>query len=423
MVSRNSPAAKPPVKKSPKANKPSGSTADHSKPSSKTPPKDESEAAKTSSKPKAAKLQEPEVVYHKIEVKYHTAENPLTADMAKKYLGWTTTGFDKNHSLLDLDGNKVWLNNNLKNRPVTRAQYETIKQDILHGRWVFNGDSMVVSKYGNTVQCQHRLIALVLADQTWQKQQGQYSKWWPTPPALTCIVVRGTEETPNVINTYDTGKPRTLADAIYQSHYFSDKDKIQRGNACRATDYAIRMLWHRTGADDNAFTPRRTMAESMNFLERHSRVLEMVNHVLEENDKQSLTRYLSPGYFSALAYLMAASDTERQNDEKTGYIDVLTPDESNINFDRWDQAQQFICLIGQQNKKFEALKEIYGEWIDEGVSLNMKLCCLIKTWSLWIAGEPITPDAIRPKTKTNGEGIKELIEHPSVGGIDFRTEF
>src|SRR4051794_37109554 len=55
-----------------------------------------------------------------------------------------------------LDANKL-------NRPLTSGHAERIAQQIIQGKWRFNGDTIKISEDGDVLDGQHRLFAIIEA--------------------------------------------------------------------------------------------------------------------------------------------------------------------------------------------------------------------------------------------------------------------
>lgn len=227
-----------------------------------TPPKGETPPKKTEPKTK----KEPHAItrqtlYPKIEVALCSVEtgNPLTAEKAKDLLGWVPEcgkeEFGNNFLLHDTEGRKVRCYNNGTNRPLYLPVVQTLKQEILNRRWQLNGETMIVGNTGLTLNCQHRLVALVLASQEWVKDPQKWSDW-KTEPTLDTVVVRGIDESDTVVNTMDTCKPRSLADVLYRSEFFHKLSIKDRKEAAKMLSYAIMLLWDRTGGEKKMLTLR-----------------------------------------------------------------------------------------------------------------------------------------------------------------------
>jgi hypothetical protein len=329
------------------------------------------------------------------------------------------------HHITDTKQRKIRLNNNLINRPIVLSNVASLQQEILCKRWHLNGDTIIIGEYGSIINGQHSLVALVFANQVWEDKKGQYGHLWPTAPVMEKLVVYGISEKDAVINTVDTTKPRTLADVIFRSPYFESLKQSDRRKVSKIADYAVRTLWERTGAA-NAYSPRRTHSESLDFIARHPRMLECVKHIYEENGtERRVGQYLSPGRASALMYLMAGSQTEREQEDKKGYSDLqeatdasIKPSENQINFDSWDKASEFWVLLAGGNEAFLPVRAAIADCKNEdGGNPAEFTAIIIKAWLRFNAGKPITAKELALEY-ADKDGVDVLNETPICGGID-----
>lgn len=400
----------------------------------KTKPSD-TNGKPTTSAPKLASITtvktEREVQHPKIIATVCADTQVMTADRAKKLLGWQEESenikFDEDnpHHILDTKGRKIRLTNNLCNRPFTLSNAMAWCQEVLMKRWELNGESIIVGEYGNIISGQHRAVGLIFANQIWEDKQGQYGELWPTAPVMETIIVYGIKETDKVINTVDTGKPRSLAEVIARSEHFSHYKKGDRYKLSKLTDYAVRVLWERTGAA-NAYSPRRTHAESLDFIARHPRMLEAVKHIYEENGNENLVgRYLAPGRSAALMYLMAGALTEREREDKQGYSDIaestdasIKPSELQVDFELWEKASEFWVLLAGGDANMLAVRAAISDCItakDEVVIRSTAI--MVKAWLQFVEGEKITAASLKLDLITKEEE-DYLNETPICGGID-----
>ena len=341
-------------------------------------------------------------------VKLYIGNSALTAEKAKKLLGWTAEKEEKFKSdflLKDSEGTKIRCENNVSNRPLYKSVYLTLQQEILNKRWQFNGESIIIGDEGAILNGQHTLVALVLAAQVWDSGQSKWGEVWKTEPTLDKLVVRGVSQSDYVVNTMDTCKPRTLADVIYRSKYFSDVKPKDRKTVSRITDYAIRQVWHRTGSSVNAFAPRRTHAESLAFLEDHPRLLEAVNFVFtEDTTEKKLSSLFSPGYLAGLMYLMGSSLSESPDD---------------LDWKHWGNTCDYVVKLAGDDSEVAAVRAAIATLSQEtGASKAEREAVIIKGWLNYAQEKPITADSLVLRYDTTADGIKILSETPIIGGLD-----
>jgi hypothetical protein len=257
------------------------------------------------------------IIYPTIEVFVCNGRDALTAEAAKDLLGWSETekptkDTDKDVSSI-YEGAYVTMGNNSKNRYITNSTVYEYMQDILNGKWRFNGETIVISKTGMILSGQHRLLALILADKRWHGDQKQHylEKWPDGPPIMETLLVKGIEETDDIFQTMNAGKPMGPAETLYRSEYLKKVAPAKRKAIAKMSEHAVKLTWHRTGANNDAFSPKQTNSEFMDFVSRHGKLFKAVEHIYTENtgnNKDAISgEYISPGYASSMMYLMAAS--------------------------------------------------------------------------------------------------------------------
>lgn len=359
------------------------------------------------------------VVYEKVKTKMFEGEGAMTVSQAKKLLGWEQETekkkFGGDFLITDVKGLKIRCHNNVTNRFIYGNVLDKLQQEHLRRRWRLNGETIIIGKTGLLLNGQHTLISLVLASQEWQKNREHWGEFWSAEPTMEKLVVFGISEEDETVNTMDTCKPRSLTDVIGRSGYFSDMARGPRKVAARMTDYAIRLLWHRTGVSLDAFAPRQTHAECLDFIARHERILETVKHIYEENgDEKRIQGYVSPGYASGLMYLMAAS--------KTDYAKYSAKDgrnEDSIDWKYWNKASDFWVLLAGNTEETRAVRTSLGKMVDkDGGSQSERWALLVKAWNQYAVGQPITEKSITLKYGKDEDGYPYIDECPTVGGID-----
>jgi hypothetical protein len=353
-----------------------------------------------------------------VQVITHDGNDAITLDYAKGLLGWEEETdkqkFGDDYLFKTSDGRKVRCTRNRSNRPLSRAVYETLKQEILRGRWQLNGESIIIGNRGAILNGQHRLIGFVLAVLQWITEPQQYP-CHATQPTLPTIVVYNIVEDDAVVNTLDTCKPRTLSDVLYRTAYFGSLATRPRRLACRIADYAVRLLWHRTGAVADAFGLRRTHAESLDFILRHPRLVECVQHIYEEDESGRISRCVSAGYAAGLMYLMGASATVAAT-----YHQADPPSEHDIQWEHWPHAQNFWVQLANGDKRLAAVRKYLNTLIDDehGCTNAERWAVLIRAWLLYLQNQPITTTRLALDYVTTKDGARVLDSHPLVGGID-----
>lgn len=379
--------------------------------------------ASSPKKPEPKKVEIREVLYPTIDVQLAIGPDAITAAKAKELLGWRVGSenvkLKKDHIFVrDMNGESVYMENNVINRPIYLGNVTTIKQDILQHRWQLNGETIIVGKTGQILNGQHTLIALVFACQEYEKNPGKWSHAWESEPTIEKLVVFGIDESDAVVDTIDTPKPRSLMDVVFRSSFYGNVRRKDRAVLSAMLQHAVKFVWRRTGANTDVFRPKMTHSEGIDFIERHPRILQSITHIFEENGStNSLKDLLTPGYCAALHYLMAASAT----DEDNAYWTTTNPSEELIDFSRWDKANDFWVLLAAGDPNLVAVRQAIaaGESDDYIQSTPLsKMSIIIKAWSQWIAGKVPTPKTLALDYVTNDDGVPVLSEIPDLGGID-----
>lgn len=382
---------------------------------------------KTQNKPAAAKKAAARPVLYEVpRADLHDGNTlpPIDYDLAKQLLGWEVeeqpddkgkvkNPFGKKFDL-EYSGTKVRLTNNVTNRPIYPKIIDCLKQDVLRGHWRFNGEAIIIGRTGQVLNGQHTLIMFVEAVDDWREGAERYP-FWQEEPTLVKLVVYGVEEVDEIINTMDTCKPRSLADVLYRAEYFNKLSEGARKNASRVTDYAIRMMWHKTGTHSNAFDVKRTHSESIDFLDRHAKLLAAVQHVSEEDGGGKLSKYLSLGNCAAALYLMASSNTD-----PAVYYGSDSPQESLLDFSLWDLACKFFVELASSEGpgSMKAVRDAIGKLSEAGnTSQFARLAVFAKAWEAYSEGKPITAKTVALEFEMRDE-VLHLVESPLFGGID-----
>lgn len=383
-------------------------------------------------KRKGEEAEKREIVYEKFEVKLHTFENgnPITAELAKKYVGWETeadyqarigsdkpVSFGDDYLLRDMEGNKVRCRYNTHNRRYKPEWMEELKQDVLNREWAgpynypgetVNGDTIVITREGEVIQGNHRFIGVILAAQEYHLKHEHWSEeWGGVEPFIEGLIVTGVSDNPKIARTVDNTMPRTLADTIYTSPTFADLDSDKKNEASKMMASAAQLLWERVGQGEDEWEGKQTHSAAHDFINRHPKLEIMVRHLFEENQGRRISRlHLQPGQCAAACYLMAASDTDGDV-----YRNQRPLAESGVDFKHWDKATEFFVLLGA-GPDFDPVVKVLSEIVDvDNLAGRMteKLSVLAAAWGLFKKNKPITEDAIRPETAEDFRTKKHVI--------------
>lgn len=360
-----------------------------------------------------------EVIYAQGSVRECIGNEAITNEQARQLLDWQeetkNVKFGHEALLKDHHGKKIRCYNNVTNRPLSNSNVLALRQEILRKRWRFNGEPLIIGRTALILNGQHQLVALILACQEWAANPSQWEEFWPTEPTMEKIVVFGVHESDDVVNTMDTCKPRTLADVIYRSKYFADLASKDRNAVSRMTDYAVRFMWDRTGASSDAFAVRRTHSEALDFIDRHSKILECIKHIYEENGStNTIGRFISVGYAAGLLYLMGCSTSNPETYREDS-------NESSLDWSLYDKASDFFVLLASGETELKAVSIVLTKMLsqNENVSVRERWSLLIKAWDFYSQDQPVKESNIELEYDVDKDGIKRLAEKPTIGGIDY----
>lgn len=357
-------------------------------------------------------------IYDEIYTTICEKENSLTAEDAKTLLGWCSPKEGEKYGpgdihLRDRSGTPVHCTNITQyQRRYYMGSCKDLMFEILSGHWEMNGDTITIGSQGWVLDGKHRLTSLVLASQEWERNPERYP-FWTSAPTIDVIIVFGIPESAKVVNTIGTGKSRTIADSIFASGLFNTEHRKDMGKLSKLLEHAVRLLWDRTGAREDAYNPRISHSEALDFVERHPTLLTCVRTVFQEDgDESRLAKYFPLGYLSGLMYMMATegSDTKEYR-ESTDRLETMLGEE----LPSYELADKFIAALGSKDKALSGLFTCIEKWTEEGVNRqDMKLAAIAKAWNLFKEDKPVTKLTVKLVEK---EGVSVLVDQ-GVGGID-----
>lgn len=415
-------------------------------------------------KPKTTlKTQERSVVFPKVCVGtdlQHLIPIPLeqtivTAALARRLLGWETEEqykarklkanpkakekdlmFGDKYLLLDLNGNKVQCWHNLRNRRLRMSHVKSLAQDILNGKWKFNGEALIVGKTGLGLSVQHRLIALVLAAQEWAgPNKAMWEKRWPTEPIIHALLVTGIEEDMETINTLDNVLARNLEDVFQASGLFRALEGNPKAMAecSRMAAKAVDLLWLRLNCHGGG-QKYQTHSASADWLERHPKVLKAVKFIHDANQERQLSSLkvnphkkdgeegadakvsLSAGECAALLYLMAQSQSNYDDYRNA----EPSPSEKALDMGLWDRACEFWLEMKDGAKSLQPVRNALAALIDlEGSRSMEKRAVLALAWKQYAEKHKITAEHLELEYVENETtGQPQLEEAVTFEGAD-----
>ncbi len=406
------------------------------------------------------------VVHPDVRVVLHLAAtgNALTEADADAMLGWEETTDAEAALGVDRDDKKFVTTKNAHNREFVPPHAETLMQTILTRQWEFNAQPGIIDKHDDVQSFQHRLIALKWACQEWRGPNGDHwrkPEYWPDgPPTIDTLVVYGTNASPTVVNTQDTGRPQTYADTLYRGDHFADLVPKKRAKCSKACERAVDKLWDRIGGAADELADRKTHRGMEDFLNRHPGVVKAVRHAVEEDGSGGLSKYLQPGNTAACVYLMAASFSDGDKyhgtagkDRTEALLDlehVVGNLPSGQGRTAWQAAEEFFSLLVGTDKSFKGVRDALSNYVPDptftydpanpdavdgpetyglgsetlGPTLDERYATVIKAWGAFVSGGPLTKKSLRLAYRRNDDGERVLSDDDKrarFAGIDRGT--
>ncbi len=365
------------------------------------------------------------VAHKETRTELYQGKNALTAEQARELLGWEEERgkqkFGAHYLLKDLRGTKVRCTRNLINRPLYTSKVESLRQEILHRRWRFNGEPIIVGCSDLLLNGQHQCVALITAVQEWEANREHWSLFWPTEPMIEKVIVYGVPEDDDTANTMDTCKSRDLIDVIYRCHYFGPLEHGQCAALSRVLGYAVRLLWDRTGQKLDAYAPEMNHSEAIDHINRHPRLIQAAKHIWEENGEHGIAHYISPGYAAGLLYLQAACRSDRER-----YTAAQSPNEELLDAGLWDQACDYWTELAKGAEGMKAVRDAFnltGQYYGgiKEIPQADRRALLVLAWLSYLDGKgQVKPTDLKLEYDVNEEdGSRRLVgDPPIVGGID-----
>jgi len=373
---------------------------------------------------------DPEVVYSKVDIlpffskRYNPkALGPLTGERAQELLGWTEEvgqiTFGSDFLFKDRNGKKIRCLNNLHNRPFDNKLAEAWMLEVLRRKWRMNGETMIIDCKGMTQDAQHRLIGLVWAVQEWHRNPGKWAEYWSTEPTMDTIIIVGIPDDDETVNTINTGKRRSLADAIFRSGYFDDIPYKKRKVVAKIAESCVKRFWERTGQKQLSRAPHMPHSEAIELVDNHPGLLRSILHIYEEDGTTNLIGgYVKQGLAAACLYLMGSGKSDRES-----YISQRSED--SLDFTYWDKACEFWSLVAKKSNRLEPMLDAliaFPEDVSGPYIRSMSSALVAKSWDLFIRGKKITSALIEVQQVTNDDGRLSVAECPLFGGIDVGTD-
>lgn len=457
------------------------------KPGSTKPVKSEKEEKKDKGHPSSPKptgaAEVGKVDFSSLRTEFRLGDDALTVKDAINLLGWEPIpeSDESTPMLTDLEGNKIRCTRNGKNRPFDENWAKQLSWDILNRNWAdsrnspegtegvgtvtctgltVNGESIILGRTKEVLSGQHRLAALILAGQRYRKEPERWGQLWQEEPSIECLLVYGVDESARTTRTLDNTKKRTLADVLFSDPTFfgvgkDADDPNQRKLMLRMVDSCIRILWQRTNAKAQPFSPAATHSELLEFLDRHPGIKDSVKYIYslakkqkeveqerakkakkskEPNEPNVITKSVSPGYAAGLLYLMGASGSDTDTYHSVNNVprrEVGEDGTEYVNWDAWEGAKDYWrCLYTEDHRvsgvrlAVSGMHDVKEDYADR--ELDRIFSCIVMGWNVFREYSEATDiDSCRPNFHIDDNGRYAMDGDPDVnssvpvvGGID-----
>jgi len=308
------------------------------------------------------------------------------------------------HPKFSVDQALEILEKNDNNRPVRRSLVTKYKTEILRGKWLLNGETAVIDSQGQIVSAQHRLLALVAAEEARKKNVAYYREkyGWKGSVTIPLIVVTGVD--PKTADTVDIGQTRSGGDVLYRKSLFSsDYKERQQATLSKTLANAARLVWLRCGGKKISDAPSFPHSELLDFVSDNPTLIDSVEYIYkaDEGSERRIRSFLSLGVASALQYLFAYAKWDE--------------DDPDAEPELWEESCKFFDAFAtgvglEKNDPVLMLRNYLTrvQGSDNPLTRDALVSTVIKAWNHWIDDEKMTATNVRLKKE----------EDPHVGGLD-----
>jgi hypothetical protein len=285
-------------------------------------------------------------------------------------------------------------NHNKSNRPMTMSIVKRWRDRMLEGRWVPSPDCIAYDLEGNLLTGQHRLYAVVLAEQMRQLDPDYVKNVYGIDKPISIPFVIGRGFMGKHADVIDIGKNRTSSDVLARRHLFGvDVSDAESKKLHKELAVAARLLWTRINGKTVKGSGVFLHHELKAFVDDNTGLVEAVKTIRELDNGDAHDRlicnFLSIGYASGLLQLMISANE--------------------------DKAMEFWTLFAagalENSHPIARFKSYLLDSRTEGtVDRDHVVNAAIKAWNFFIAGtESVTKPAIKPK-KDERPWIKDSVD-------------
>jgi hypothetical protein len=279
------------------------------------------------------------------------------------------------------------------NRAMSVASQDAYRDDMLAGRWAFNGQTFVFDTKGKLIDGQHRMAAL--ADTL---------KYMPGFPGLPFVVVQGVDIAAQ--ETMDAGRKRSVADQLNIGQDAENKLGTKIVSALRAL-YVL----GNAGSGGKLGGGKLTNAVLFDMFRKHKAIVDSVRLVHAKGDAE-LTISVRPAVVTAIHYMATH----------------LLPKDTGVDFAAKADAFVEVLRTGVPTEGYQGqdpAHALYTRWnqmlaTGKRPSENDALKLIALAWELYAAGKASTPKAfvkvpvvLEPVGITRTDVTGEILDLPT----------
>ena len=326
---------------------------------------------------------------------------------AKRTATWTTIDSKKAQKILE--GNK-------SNRPMSKGLVKRYAQEMLSGDWSEpTGESIIIDSKGHLQNGQHRLHAVILAEEMREKKPEEYGKKIITHDF---VIVRGIN--PKAADNIDIGKARNAGDVFFRhTELFKDYKPAERKTLTKALAGAARLVYLRVRGLRVKGGPRVSHAELYDFIKEHPELpgwCEWVWDKDRESREDGIGKRITLPYAAGLCYLAATS--------KTDGLEAKTWD-----YSLSDKVEAFVqsfadgVNLGKGHPILVGRAVLRTRKMGDGTLDRDETCTIfVKCLTAFLEGKKtVKPSDLKVKFTKGPEG-ERVAEFARLGGIDIEIQ-
>jgi hypothetical protein len=96
-----------------------------------------------------------------------------------------------------------------------------------------------------------------------------------------------------------------------------------------------------------------------------------------------------------------------------------TPSELYLEFERDEIAEEYWLLLGSKDSNVAPVVDAIQELTEQGnFRADERIAILVKGWNAYVKNRKVEREDVLIRVDTNEDGIRHLLEDPTVGGVD-----